>query len=67
MEVLVIARLSMVIESKNDSVSPFAKTDTGSPLESHMISLARQLTQGTQLTETHGFCEPGSADKSYNW
>ena len=49
----------------NDSVSPFAKTDTDSPLESHTIGLARQLTQETQLAEIPDFCESGSVDQSY--
>lgn len=49
----------------NDSVSPFAKTDTGTPLESHTVSLARQLSQEPQLAEIADFCDTGSVDQTY--
>lgn len=49
----------------NDSINPFAKTDTEAPLESHTVSLARQLTQKPQLAEIPDFCESGSVDQTF--
>lgn len=49
----------------NDSISLFAKTDGNSPIESHTIALAQQVSHDPKLAEIPDFCDSGSVDQTF--